>query len=151
MISVVDDDEPVRKALCRIVGSAGFAARPFATGRQFLDSLRLQLPDCAVLDLHLPGFSGLEIQRQLSLRAPAVPSILITGRDEPGLDERARAAGAGAFLRKPIDKRVLLETLTRVMGIGQSLKQPEQGPACRLEQPLGTYQRNYGGQNEAGG
>ena len=113
-ISVVDDDEPVRKALRRLVGAAGFEVQTFASGKQFLESLKLRRPDCAVVDLHLPMLTGLEVQEQLTREHAPFPVIMITGRDEPGLSERARAAGAAAFLCKPIDQAVLLETIVSV-------------------------------------
>jgi len=111
VISVVDDEQAVRKALRRLLGAAGFDVRTFASGREFLNSLEKQLPDCVILDLGLPEMSGLEIQREVGRRSLEVPLIIITGRDDPGLGERVRAAGAAAYLQKPLDERVLLEAI----------------------------------------
>jgi FixJ family two-component response regulator len=111
-MAVVDDEEPIRKALQRLLRAAGLEADTFASGREFLLSLSQRRPDCVILDLHLPGLSGLEIQQQLSLEKPNVPCIIITGKDEPGLRERALAAGAAAYLRKPLDEKVLFEAIS---------------------------------------
>ncbi len=152
-ISIVDDDEPVRKALCRLVGSVGFEAQPFASGRQFLDSLKLQRPACAILDVHLPVLSGLEVVQQLTRQKLLLPLVLITGREEPGLRERVRAVGA-AFLCKPLEKRVLLETIKRVMGFGESVKEPDQQVTHLFEPPfrnLSSEPLDEGGLHEPGG
>lgn len=122
LISIVDDDQALRTALRRLIDSAGFRVETFDSGLQFLQSLQQQHPDCVVLDVDLPVVSGLEIQRQLSRQQFRVPSIMITGRDEPGLDERARAAGATGFLRKPFDKQVLLDTIATVIRGAQGSK-----------------------------
>ncbi len=152
-ISVVDDDEPVRKALCRLVGSAGFEAQPFASGRQFLDSLKERCPACAILDVHLPVLSGLDVVQQLKREEFVLPLVMITGRDEPGLRETVRAMGA-AFLCKPVEKRVLLETIKRVLGMEQSVKEPNQQPMGCAEPPFRSQRNeppNDGGPNEPGG
>src|SRR5215471_12615822 len=93
-IAVVDDEAPVRKALGRLLRSAGFGVTTFGSGNEFLDSLEVRRPDCAILDLHLPGLSGLEVQQKLSQQHISLPCIVITGKDEPGTAERALACGS---------------------------------------------------------
>src|SRR5438874_2104425 len=115
VIAIVDDEEPVRKALGRLLRAAGFDPRAFASGRDFLDSLGLQLPDCAIVDLHLPGLSGLEVQNQLSQANIHLPCIIITGKDEPGTSDAVKAAGAAAYLSKPLDEQVLLGAISSAM------------------------------------
>ena len=115
MISIVDDEAPVRKALGRLLRASGFDVETFPSGPEFLDSLRRHLPDCTILDLHLPGLSGLEVQQRLRQENIAVPCIIITGKDEPGLGERALASGAAAFLRKPLDQEALLAAITEAV------------------------------------
>jgi FixJ family two-component response regulator len=111
-IAVVDDEAPVRKALGRLLRAAGFSVETFASGIEFLGSLQIRRPDCTILDLHLPGLSGLEVQEQLARDKNSLPCIVITGKDEPGVAERVRAAGASAYLKKPLDERVLLAAIS---------------------------------------
>jgi FixJ family two-component response regulator len=113
-IAVVDDEAPVRKALGRLLRSAGFVVTTFGSGNEFLDSLAVRRPDCVILDLHLPGLSGLEIQQLLSQKQISVPCIIITGKDEPGTAERALACGSAAYLRKPVEEETLLSTIASV-------------------------------------
>jgi FixJ family two-component response regulator len=112
MISVVDDEAPVRKALGRLLRAAGFDVETFASGREFLDSLDDQKPDCTILDLHLPGLSGLDVQQRLAEEQICVPCIVITGKDEPGVAELVLAHGAVAYLKKPLDEQALLAAIT---------------------------------------
>jgi FixJ family two-component response regulator len=111
-IAVVDDEAPVRKALSRLLRAVGFGVTTFASGDEFLNSLELRRPDCVVLDLHLPGLSGLEIQQRIIGRNISIPCIVITGKDEPGNNEKALAAGAAAYLRKPLDQDTLLAAIS---------------------------------------
>jgi FixJ family two-component response regulator len=111
-IAVVEDEEPVRKALGRLLKTFGFAVTTFASGDSFLDSLSTSKPDCAILDLHLPGISGLEIQKRLSREKAEVPCIVITGQDEVGTRERVLAAGATAYLTKPLDEGTLIQAIS---------------------------------------
>lgn len=110
-VAVVDDEESVRKALGRLLRASGFEVHTFATGLEFLDSLQKHLPDCAILDLHLPGLSGLDVQQRLTQQRIHLPCIVITGKDEPGVVERVLAAGAVAYLKKPLDERELLASI----------------------------------------
>jgi FixJ family two-component response regulator len=123
-ISIVDDEQSVRKALRRLLGSAGFHVETFASGCEFLNSLGKLLPDCVILDLDLAGLSGLEIQQQLRERSLKLPIIIITGRDDPGLGQRVRAAGAAACLYKPVDERVLLEAISSATCAGHAAQEP---------------------------
>jgi FixJ family two-component response regulator len=127
LISVIDDEEPVRKALGRLFTSLGFGVETFSNGPEFLSSLQDHRPDCAILDLHLPGLSGLEVQERLGHEHISFPVIIVSGRAEPGLPERARAAGAAAFLSKPLEEQDLLQAIASVThgGIGEDcLSQP---------------------------
>jgi FixJ family two-component response regulator len=69
------------------------------------------LPDCLVLDLQMPGISGLDLQRQLVRTGPQIPTVVITGHDEPGMEARCLAAGACAYLRKPLEAGMLLAAI----------------------------------------
>ena len=126
MISIVDDEQSARKALCRLCGSAGLGVEAFASGREFLDSLEKQRPDCVILDLHLPGLSGSDVQQQLAQQSPKLPIIIITGSDDPGVGDRVRTAGAAACLKKPLGERELLVALVAATGAGMAREEPKQ-------------------------
>jgi FixJ family two-component response regulator len=110
-IAVIDDDESVRKALGRLLRAANLGAETFASGREFLDSLSSHVPDCIVLDLHMPGMNGLDVQHQLSRSGLQVPVVVITGHDEPQARADCRSAGAATYLLKPLDDEVLLDAV----------------------------------------
>lgn len=106
-VAVVDDDSSVRRALQRVLKVLDIHAEVFASGEDFLASLHTTRPDCVVLDLHMPGFSGLEVQRQIAQVAGGLPVVIVTGHHEPGMRERCLSAGASNYLRKPIDGPLL--------------------------------------------
>ncbi len=118
LVAVVDDEESVRKALQRLLRSAGMTTEAFATGAEFLHSLKDHKPDCIVLDIHMPGMTGFEVQEQLAAAGEPLPVVIITGYDSPETHDRALAAGAVAYLRKPIDDKVLLEAITSALATG---------------------------------
>jgi FixJ family two-component response regulator len=109
LISIVDDDASVRKALLRLFSSLHMNAAAFSSGQALIDSLANRSPDCLILDLHMPGIGGLELLRQLSRMGLSVPTIIITAYDEP--EAECLAVGAQAYLRKPIDDQVLLSAI----------------------------------------
>jgi FixJ family two-component response regulator len=111
LIAVVDDEENVRRALQRLFRSAGMDVETFPSGAEFLEALKTREPDCVVLDLHMPGVNGFEVQARFTEAAISVPVIVITGHDTE--ESRCRALGAGAFayLRKPVDDEILLEAI----------------------------------------
>ena len=111
LVAVVDDDNSVRKAISRLLRSAGFEARPFGSGVEFLESLSTDLPDCAIVDLHMPNMNGLEVQARISASDLHVPVILITAHDAPGVRERAITAGVAAYLAKPLAEEALLDSI----------------------------------------
>lgn len=110
-IAVVDDDQSVREALENLVSSIGFEVRLFASGEDFLDSDAPANTDCAVLDLRLPGISGLELQRRLAANGQSTPVIIITAQGDDNSQAEAIAAGAIAFLDKPFKEEVLLAAI----------------------------------------
>jgi FixJ family two-component response regulator len=107
LIAVVDDDEPIRKALSRLLRASEFRVESFSSGREFLDSLRGGHPDCVVLDFQMPELSGLEVLKVMRLKGLVLPVIIITAHDEPIVRTTCLAAGAAAYLSKPIDEAVL--------------------------------------------
>lgn len=108
MIAVVDDDLLVRKAIQRLLRSAGLEAQVFASGLEFLAALPDFKPVCIVLDLHMPGLSGFGVMAGLQRR---VPVVAITGHDSPEAQEQALAGGASAYLCKPVDGPTLIAAI----------------------------------------
>lgn len=111
-VAVVDDDESVRKALQRLLRASGLEAETFASAQDFLAWLpQANLPDCLVVDLQMPGTTGLDLQRQIERAGLLLPIVVITGHDQPGMQSRCLAAGASAYLRKPLEAGRLLEAI----------------------------------------
>jgi two-component system, LuxR family, response regulator FixJ len=111
-VAVVDDEEPIRKALMRLMRSVGLSVETFGSGAEFLKSIETHLPDCVVLDLHMPHMDGFTVQADLARKCAALPVIIVTGHDLPNARERAMAGGASAFLRKPVLDRTLLGAIS---------------------------------------
>src|SRR4051812_2168601 len=112
LIVIVDDEESVRRALKRLMASVGFQSQSFASGAEFIESLRTSLPACVILDLHMPVMSGFDIQQRLHDDRKQIPVIVITGQDADESRQRALAAGAIAYLRKPVDDQALLHAIS---------------------------------------
>ena len=112
LIAVVDDEEPIRKALSRLLRLAGLKVETFSSGTEFLESVGDHTPDCLVLDLHMPEEDGFEVGSQLAHTGFRIPIVAITGRDAPKDRERMTARGVAAFLQKPLDGQVLLAAIT---------------------------------------
>jgi FixJ family two-component response regulator len=112
-VAVVDDDQSVRKALERLLRASGLDAETFGSAQEFLASFRqgTTLPDCLVLDLQMPGTSGLDLQRQVVRSGRRLPIVVITGHDGPGMEARCMATGASAYLRKPLEAGTLLAAI----------------------------------------
>ena len=111
-VAVVDDEESIRKALMRLMRSAGLSVETFGSGAEFLQSLETRLPSCVVLDLHMPDMNGFNVQAHLARKYAGLPVIIVTGHDFPKARERAMAGGASAFLRKPVHDGTLLDAIS---------------------------------------
>jgi FixJ family two-component response regulator len=111
LISVIDDDRSMGRMLSRIIGAAGLKVEVFTSAEEFLGSERLSDSTCIVLDVDLPGMSGLELQRQLNDAGQRVPIIFISGQATEQTRERALKAGALQFFDKPFDISSLLATI----------------------------------------
>lgn len=110
-IAVVDDEEPVRKALQRLLRSVGMDVETYASGSDFLEAKPIEQPDCVLLDLHMPGLNGFDVQARLGRSARRIPVVIITGHDTPESRQRALAGGAAAYLLKPVDGQLLLDAI----------------------------------------
>jgi FixJ family two-component response regulator len=110
-VAVVDDDVSVRRALERLLRAAGFDVVIFASAQEFLYSLEAQQPDCLVLDLHMPGMNGLEVQRRLLQAGVRLPVVVITGHDEPQTRAQCLNAGAADYLCKPLNDELLIAAI----------------------------------------
>ena len=115
-VAVVDDDRSVGVALCRLLRTTGVEAKAFESAEAFLESLRVQMPDCLVLDVQMPGMNGLELQQRLKDVAVALPVIMITGRDEASIHAICMAMGASSYLRKPLNDDDLLDAVEHAIG-----------------------------------
>lgn len=111
MITVVDDDESVRKALNRLIKTAGYDATTYESAEAFLATNAGRISDCLILDVHLPGKSGLELQAELVESGTNCPIVFITAFDDEQTRSRAMAIGAVDFLCKPLDTERLLEVI----------------------------------------
>lgn len=111
-VAVVDDEEPVRRALQRLLGSAGLEVTVFGSGEDFLAFAQTHAVDCVVLDLHMPLLSGFDVQDRLASTQAGIPVVVITAYDTPGSRDRVMAAGATAYFRKPVDGAALLDAVT---------------------------------------
>jgi FixJ family two-component response regulator len=111
VVAIVDDEAPIRRAFERLVRSAGMDTQAFASGADFLAALPIEGLRCVVLDLHMPGLDGLEVQARLARSWPQLPIIFVTGRQDPQAQQLALAARPLAFLNKPIDDHLLLDAI----------------------------------------
>jgi len=110
-VYVVDDDASVREAVESLIRSAGFSVRTFASAHEFLASPRAEVPSCLVLDVHLPGLNGLDLQRELARADIQIPIIFLTGHGDIPTSVRAIKAGALGFLTKPFADEDLLNAI----------------------------------------
>src|SRR5215470_15797815 len=110
-IAIVDDDASVRKALMRLLQASSYTVKTFGSASEFLASLNQRVPDCLIVDLQMPSTNGLELQISLNRAGMAIPTIIMSAHDEPGSRERCSAAGAAAYLLKPIQKRELIAAI----------------------------------------
>jgi FixJ family two-component response regulator len=111
LVAVVDDDESFRLALVDSLCSLGYRAHGFASAECFIAGD--EKCDCVITDIHMPGMSGLDLQRLLAARGSTTPVIVITARTEQGLEARVAASGAICLLRKPFETDELLDCLER--------------------------------------
>src|ERR1700722_9461481 len=111
VVFVVDDDESVRDSIRTLLKSVGMRAEVFGSTEEFLQLRRPEIPSCLILDVRLPGITGLEFQEQLSSLGSQIPIIFITAHGDIPMTARAMKAGAVEFLTKPFQKDELLQAI----------------------------------------
>jgi FixJ family two-component response regulator len=115
VVHVVDDDAGMRTGVCRLLEAAGYEARAYASAGDFLLADPLDAPGCVLLDLRMPGPSGLELQQALAKRGDPLPVIFLTGHGDVASSVRALKAGASDFLTKPVDSKMLLAAVENAL------------------------------------
>jgi RNA polymerase sigma factor (sigma-70 family) len=115
MVFVVDDDAPMRESLKNLIRSVGLRVELFSSAQEFLRSKRLDLPSCLVLDVRLPGLSGLDLQKRTIEAGMEIPIIFITGHGDIPMSVRAMKAGAVEFLTKPFRDQDLLDSIQEAL------------------------------------
>lgn len=114
-IHVVDDDPSIRRALSRLLRCKGYACETWETAEDFLTRPPARAPGCAIVDLELPGASGLDLQAKLGDTVSALPVIFLSGRGDIGASVRAMKAGAVDFLTKPVEAEPLLAAISTAL------------------------------------
>lgn len=122
-IFVVDDDAAFRSAIARLLHAGGYAVQTFASATDFLESFRGDRPGCVLLDVYMPGLTGLDLQRALARGENPLPIVFITGQGDIPTSVQAMRAGAEDFLTKPLRKAVLFPAITRALARGAQERQ----------------------------
>ena len=115
LLSVVDDDEMLRESLPDLLRELGFTARAFSSGQEFLSSDYVGETNCLILDVAMPGMSGLDLQLELKRRDKAIPIIFITGHKDEQIRKQAFRQGAVKFLYKPFSDSDLLDAVNAAL------------------------------------
>ena len=110
-VAIVDDEGPVLTALSRLLRLADYQVDAYSSGEEFLASVGALPPDCVILDVHMPGLSGFDVQTRLLSSHLELPALFITASDDPALEEAAEGAGGVRLLRKPFSSDKLLEAV----------------------------------------
>lgn len=114
-IHIVDDDDSFRRSLTRLLKAHGFACEAFDSARQFIEAGLADRAGCIILDVHMPGLNGLELQEALVRAKCTMPIIFLTGRGDIPTSVQAMKKGAADFLTKPVDEAVLLKAIEKAM------------------------------------
>jgi len=123
IIAIVDDDRSVRRGLERLIRSAGWKAETFASAQEFLARPGAEAPSCLVLDLQLPGLSGLDLQKRMAEVGLEIPIVFLTGHGSIPASVQAMKAGAIEFLTKPVDEQDLLNAIQEAVERDRRVRQ----------------------------
>ena len=118
IVSVVDDDESLRRSLRNLLGSVGFRVETFPSAEAFLQSVHRDQTGCLVLDLRMPGMNGFDLLRHLSDTSSRIPTVILTAHGDDEARQRSLQAGAVAFLNKPFNGNALLAAVRTALGQG---------------------------------
>jgi|SRR5215468_3692836 len=132
VVLVIDDDASVREALCELFQSVGLRVEAFGSAAEFFKSKAADGPSCLVLDVRLPGLSGLDFQAELAKRNVQVPIIFITGHGDIPMSVRAMKAGAIEFLTKPFRDQDLLDAVQQALELARA-RRDQQKSLSELE------------------
>jgi FixJ family two-component response regulator len=123
IVFVIDDDSSMREALVDLIASVGLSVEAFESAQQFLQHRRPDAPACLVLDVRLPGLSGLDLQRELARTEAPIPIVFITGHGDIPMSVRAIKQGAVEFLAKPFREQDLLDAIQHALGMDRIARQ----------------------------
>jgi FixJ family two-component response regulator len=137
IVFVVDDDASIRNAVKSLLKSVGLRSEAFGSTEEFLKAARPEMPSCLVLDVRLPGMSGLEFQEELSEAGIRIPIIFVTAHGDIPMTSRAMKAGAIEFLPKPFQKQELLDAIHQALERDRAIREEEAG-LSRLRARFGT-------------
>jgi len=129
IVYVIDDDPSIREAITSLIRSVGMSVQAFGSAREFMASSRPNAPACLVLDVRMPGLSGLELQRELTDAGISIPIIFITGHGDIPMSVRAMKAGAVEFLTKPFRDQDLLDAIEQAIDRDRELRKQQAGIA----------------------
>jgi FixJ family two-component response regulator len=115
-IAIVDDDESVRRAFARLIRAYSLQAQTYGSGTEFLDSLSTSMPACLIVDVHMHDMSGFELLLRLTYMGLRIPAVVVTARDEPGVQADCELCGAAALLIKPVEGQSLLNAINTAIG-----------------------------------
>jgi FixJ family two-component response regulator len=116
LVYVIDDDGSVRRAFQLLFQSADFDVQAFCSAEEFLESASLSDDSCIILDIRMPGMTGLDLQKKLASRKIRIPVIVVSAYDDAPTRDLARELGAVAFFRKPVDDQALIDEVLWVLG-----------------------------------
>jgi len=129
IVFVIDDDPSIREAITSLIRSVGMSVQAFGSAKDFMASSRPNAPACLVLDVRMPGLSGLELQRELTDAGISIPIIFITGHGDIPMSVRAMKAGAVEFLTKPFRDQDLLDAIEQAIDRDRELRKQQAGIA----------------------
>src|ERR1700743_1290424 len=136
-VFVIDDDAPMRVALMNLIRSVGLRAELFASAQEFLRSKLPDVPSCLILDVRLPGLSGLDLQRRTTEAGVEIPIIFLTGYGDIPMTVRAMKAGAVEFLTKPFRDQDLVDAIQQALKRHDELRQ-QQAEIAQLQERYAT-------------
>jgi FixJ family two-component response regulator len=130
IVHVVDDEAAIRDSLAMLLRSVGLASRTWANAREFLAGYAPDAPACLIVDVRMPGMSGLELQEALRARGEALPVVIVTGHGDVAMAVRAMKNGAADFLEKPFNDQTLLDAVHRALAAAGAGAGAAESPAA---------------------